>query len=329
MRYYIFFLLVLFGININSKITDYSLVFVHVGPVLPSYTKFALEQARLFNPEAPIYLIINKNAKKDERDNFIISTNNIITIFCEELHHSKEHQEFNENSSLNNSWREGFWRKATERFFYLDELISQLNLEHVIHLETDVMLYVNISDIFHALKRYKGIAAIFDNDNRCIPSFLYIPTKQMINTLVSFIAYRAKQGFNDMEILAHCKEKYGKEFIDFLPIIIPDYVHDHELKNQLGQKVVNSDPYHNYFDEFKSIFDGAALGQYLGGIDPRNGQSLPGFINESCIFNPSHFIYEWEKDWQGRKVPFLTYKNKKYRINNLHIHSKKLDEFKS
>ena len=80
---------------------------------------------------------------------------------------------------------------------------------------------------------------------------------------------------------------------------------------------------------FKSIFDAAAIGQYLGGGDPRNGTHGPGFINESCIFNPSLLVYEWLEDLEGRKVPFAVYGGEKFRVNNLHIHSKNLWQFTS
>ena len=92
---------------------------------------------------------------------------------------------------------------------------------------------------------------------------------------------------------------------------------------------MRSGPYTNHFYLFNSLFDAAAFGQYLGGEDPRNGHSAPGFINESCIFNPSHFTYTWEEDDQGRLVPYAHYKNEKVRINNLHIHSKNLAPFYS
>jgi len=77
------------------------------------------------------------------------------------------------------------------------------------------------------------------------------------------------------------------------------------------------------------LFDGAAIGQYLGGVDPRNQKSKPGFINESCVFNPSRFLFEWIKDDKGREIPYAIFKDCKYRINNLHIHSKNLAKFKS
>ncbi|MDZ4124685.1 MAG: hypothetical protein U1E02_10985, partial [Hydrogenophaga sp.] len=66
-----------------------------------------------------------------------------------------------------------------------------------------------------------------------------------------------------------------------------------------------------------------------GGIDPRNGVAGPGFITSQCLFNPSRLQFEWKVDTENRKVPYLIFGKEKYRINNLHIHSKNLKLFLS
>ena len=100
------------------------------------------------------------------------------------------------------------------------------------------------------------------------------------------------------------------------------------FRSPMGHQVKNIQKYYNNIEAFQSIFDAAALGQYLGGIDPNNGPSSPGFINESCVFNPSLLSYEWINDDRGRKIPYIIFSGEKYRINNLHIHCKNLILFK-
>jgi hypothetical protein len=102
------------------------------------------------------------------------------------------------------------------------------------------------------------------------------------------------------------------------------------LISPAGHTTQNPEFYSRNFNLFQSVFDAAALGQYLGGIDPfYHGPSLPGFINESCLFNPSAMTYTWERDEEGRLVPYATFKNETYKINNLHIHCKDLKRFSS
>ena len=111
----LYFILSLFGVLCAN---DYSLVFVHIGRNLPQHLEIAINQAKLFNPEASIYLVANKSAL----ENFY--TEDIVTVSCESLKISSQHKLFNKTSKHNTSFREGFWRYATERFFYIDELIK-------------------------------------------------------------------------------------------------------------------------------------------------------------------------------------------------------------
>jgi hypothetical protein len=304
-----------------------NIVFVHLGSQIPEYVYVALEQARLFNPQMDIYFIANEEAVKKTAYDF--SRDTFKVVLCETLERSNYHQLFNQKSPLDQKYRDGFWRKATERFFYIHELMVSRNLQQVVHIESDNMLYVDIATMSEALSNYKGIGAVFDSDNRCIPSFVYFADKKAIENLVAFMAEHASKGENDMETLASYRSSFPHDYIDNLPLIMPEYVRKYGLINDLKQTSINAAAYTNNFSLFKSIFDGAAFGQYLGGIDPRNGPSKPGFINETCLFKPSRFKFEWRKDEQGRKIPLALLGSSAYKINNLHIHSKRLEDFRS
>jgi hypothetical protein len=83
------------------------------------------------------------------------------------------------------------------------------------------------------------------------------------------------------------------------------------------------------YDVFKFIFDGAAIGQYLGGVDPRNTPGdTRGFVNETCIvkYDQYEFLWKW-KHGENIKRPFLLHNGEEIPIFNLHIHSKNLNDF--
>lgn len=313
----------------KAPVSEPSIVFVHLGPTLPEYLPTALSQARLFNPEISIYLLANESAIKNK--DLIGKDSNIKLISCESLQKSFCHKKFITRSTLNKTFRNGFWFFTTERFFYLAAFLKQYRLVDVFHLENDVMLYANLNELLPLFKKnyHDMIAATFDNDHRCIPGFLYISNAKPLEHFLDFITQKKNKSSNDMEAFSRFQQKYQGQWIDHLPILIPEYSKDHELISSSGSQGSHPNQFSNHFEQFHSIFDAAAIGQYLGGIDPRNGVCKPGFINEECIFNPTHFTFHWQEDDQGRKIPLITYQGSQWKINNLHIHSKNLKQFKS
>jgi hypothetical protein len=314
----------LFCAPIHS-LPNYSIVFIHLGKSIPAYTEIAISQAREFNPNASIILLANQEA--------LASFNcgpDRKCISCESLVRSKNHEDFLAQTSLDSSSRDGIWLYSSERFLYLDELMAQHGLQDVFHMEYDNMLYADLGELLPVFQsRYQGIAATFDNDGRCIPGFLYVKNSEAMNRLAKSFSDHAKENLFDMHLIAAFKNENHDGVIDHLPIITQEYIDEHPLVTPSGLAVVNKAKYAQNIDAFKSVFDAAALGQFLGGIDPRNDVSVPGFINESCVFNPSSIKIEWIVDEQNRRAPYVVYPHAKYRINNLHIHSKYLERFKS
>ncbi len=266
MRLKLLFLFLLFQTYVFAS--SYSIVFIHIGKDIPNYLEDAILQAKLFNEDTTIYVVgdkkpLNKFSKK------FVNFKNIKFVFCENLPISNEHLIFRKLTRLDDKWRGGFWRYTSERFFYLEELISKFKLKDVFHLESDAMLYRDLDELLPIFKkRYKGIAAVFDNDTRCIPCFIYIPSLEKMHKLTSFMALKKNYKFNDMEMLSSFSKSNLLEDMDRLPIIFEEYVKDNSLKSINGN--ITSSPYNflKNIDEFNSIFDGAAIGQYLDGSDP-------------------------------------------------------------
>jgi hypothetical protein len=304
---------------------EYSIVFVHIGKELPTYLPTAVEQARLFNPAAEIVVIGNEEAKRD-------LPGGARYVTCESLPKTKEHLHFLKGSPLNRSFREAFLLRASERFFYLAEWMAAENRSDVFHVESDNMLYVNLENLLPIFRRhYPGIGLPFSNDQNGVASFVYIPNRQSIERLTHYMALHARSGLTDMGILGKFREELGDFALKALPIIMDEYRSHHPLKSIDGSGHTTKDGalYSSHLADFNSLFDGVAYGLYLGGVDPRNGVSSPGHIDDTCVVNPSYLSFTWMRDDKGRNVPYLSYKQKTYRLNNLHIHCKKLDHFSS
>ena len=54
---------------------------------------------------------------------------------------------YNENmDKLNNTFRNGFWKLTSYRFNILHEYMFKYNVNNILHIENDVVLYKNLND---------------------------------------------------------------------------------------------------------------------------------------------------------------------------------------
>ena len=309
---------------ISAIFADYSIIFVHIGNEVPSYADVALSQARLFNPNARIILLSSKTGLK--RLHSLAQRENLQLYAYDYLPKSSIHKEYQDLCTETSP----FWRYTSERFLYLWDLMTVYSLENVFHLENDNMLYADLESFLpYFQEHYPGIGATFDNEDRCIPGFVWIANCKAMKNLVAYFVKLAPQRLFDMKVIGRYRQEYSTPWIDTLPIIMPEYLSAYRLESPHHHVTDRPFAYSNQSDTFHAIFDAAAIGQFLGGIDPIHANNQPGFINESCLFNPSLLEYKWTMDEQGRLVPYAIFGSAYYKIINLHIHSKRLYEFKS
>lgn len=212
-------------------------------------------------------------------------------------------------TSLDKSFRGGFWALASLRFFYIYEFMNKYDVKDVIHLENDVLIYYNCNNIIDKFDK-QFIYLPFDTFKRNIASIMYIPSSETFKIALDNYDFSK----NDMENFCNIKNKTG--VIKVLPIF-PQI----KTENKEVQFITEN------FEKFNCIFDAAAMGQYLGGIDPRNDpKNTVGFVNETCVIKYNMFKFIWVKI-NNIKRPFLKIGDLEIRIFNLHIHSKKLNEF--
>ena len=219
---------------------------------------------------------------------------------------------YNENAFTDREWfRDGFWRLTSARFFYIRALMQRDNLRNVIHLENDVPIYYNCNTLSGLLDETKMYMP-FDAYQRNIASIVYIPNAIILGRVLDHYNIQ----MNDMENFAIIRQ-HSPELIDNLPI----------FKNQASLTDEQQYVCRN-FDKFNIIFDGAAIGQYLGGIDPRNMPGdTTGFINETCVIKYNEYKLYWLTGDDKVSRPFIEIDGISVPIFNLHIHSKNLERF--
>lgn len=309
---------------------SHAIVFVHLGSVLPDYTGDALYQARLFN-DCPIYLVAEQAALAAAPPEPAWA---VTAVPIEALPISEPHAAFRQSTRIDREFRNGFWTYAIERFFYLETAAAQLGLETIIHLETDNLLYVDLSVLVPLLSHcYQGIAVPFVKDERAIAGIVYFRNREALSRLTYFFAnvFLGNPGvqINDMDLLGVMHRSFGAEVIDGLPVVPGD--DPGPMRSLAGGTAADPGLYTRHAGVIGAVFDPAPLGQFLDGIDPRNapGRRTVGFINESALYWPSRYRFLLARDDQGRRAPYLGTAGTFWPIVNLHFHSKNLAPFLS
>jgi len=305
-----------------------AIVLVHLGKkAFPTYGYDCIEQIRLFNEGEPIYLVLDVDCEVG--DPLRLSKSDCTIVRRNELKRTFKHSFYLATNLLRFKGMGGFWLYATERFFIIEEVMKRFRLGDVVHLENDVLLYLDLGksgDSFRS--KYPELGIVRDSDTRCMASFMYIRNTNAISRLNRYIAcnffLRRK---NDMQALsAYCRHKKWMQ----LPLVPSSYAVQFGLKNLGGEQADDGDAYSNTYPELNHAFDAASFGQYVGGIDKiLSKEDTRGFINETSYVNPSKGVVHWTKDEQHRLCPHFSYGGENVALANLHIHSKELYKYRS
>jgi hypothetical protein len=217
--------------------------------------------------------------------------------------------QFNASSNLDRNFRNGFFHLCSLRLFYLYSYIAQNQIEKCIHIENDVMVYYPLQITTHTPPLFQSdkLCLCFDTPDRVVPSIIYIPKPENLR----YVLERYDCNIDDMRNLA----RFDDCVVEKLPLFhLPGETHE---KNELSKN----------FAKYGVLFDGAAIGQYLGGVDPRNiPGDTRGFVNEECLIKYDGCSFVWKK--RGLLYyPAIRVGDKYIRIINLHIHCKQLHRF--
>ena len=215
------------------------------------------------------------------------------------------HDEFNymKRSTLDRGLWNGFWALTSARFFYIHALMKREKIFNVLHLENDVLIYYNADQLLPCFQDdNKKVWIPFDSFTRNIASIVFIPDSDSLGKLLDRYDY----GQNDMYNFRH------PDLVENFPILAGEESEDPEVRYVC-----------RWSKKFPYVFDAAAIGQYVGGVDPRNiAGSTVGFVNETSVikYNQHQITFD------SNRRPIL---DGKFAVFNLHIHCKDLEKFVS
>ena len=273
-------------------------VLVALGKI-PKYLEDCIFQIKQTQKKSKIFLLLNKDSGYKNK--------NCKIIFVEDLKKSKEHIFFIKKSKLvKDSYRNFFWKHSIERLYFIDNFLNKTKLTNVFHIENDVMVF---QPLFNLLpKDTSKIHLTMDCHERSVPGIMFIPN----HSCMWYLIQNWNHNKNDMINLGRfCKNNSG--VCETFPIMIPDDTFPEFTKNFIGY-----------------IYDAAAIGQYLGGIDPKNDpRDTRGFLTPESVFKFNNFKFRWMKDpVLFLYVPHVVIDDSTViPIANLHIHCKRLSNF--
>lgn len=257
---------------------------------LPEYAHKSINQSKFYLKEDPL-VITNEDLSQDE----IQELTNFFN-FCK--------------SKFPSFYKNKFWFLTLARLLIVYIKCKKLNIEKFIHLEYDNLIYSDMRELdsldagiyFTRVGPFCSSSGIMFCNS--ITSF-----EKFINVLISLINSGEKNvrrltSYDHLSemIMIDIIERKVKDVVKYLPILPFDFKQDG-------------------FDSLGVLFDGASYGQYLGGTltDASGWHGLHHFIGHAVANNKITIEFN--------KAPKVKYENKEYRVLNLHIHSKKLDNF--
>lgn len=302
------------------------LILTHIGTQLPGYIEFFIKQIRIWNTDYRIIFLVNEN----NVNNPIFITYNVESYPIEELHNSKIDSfisNFGQGSSFSHNINvdygsSDYWCVTATRLFYLYEFCKKNNINDYFYFENDIMIYEDLNKIHEIIKSKNlstnEILVTRSMNEKITTGFMYISNNNLLGELLDEI--------NNYLLNKEDLESMGIGMINEMILLSLYGIRNPDKIKNLP--LYYEGPFSESFSYFESIFDAASLGQYVDGTPNTPGQNLKiyGTVEESL--NGQEFKIEFHIH-DDKKVPYLITDSKITKINNLHLHSKRLHLFLS
>ena len=217
---------------------------------------------------------------------------------------------------------DGFWDNVCKRFVYLYLLQRKYGIDELIHIETDVVPYVDINGMWDAFNRVYGKKIVFipygSYQHNC--SFMYCNSQEILESFCMSIIDYFKRG------LEHFWDAYPGESI----INETHFAYTYQQENDENVGLFPAMPGDDHFDELGFLIDPHAWGMWVDGR-----QRIPG---KPCAVMTQHIgakILEGKYDvhfsFRNGKVvmPYVHDKieSKSYPLATLHFNSKRAERW--
>lgn len=296
-------------------------LFVQVGP-LTTYMKDFIEQAAKLNSTFKTTLITDQKSVAINSVEIIsldsVIPLHVITVLTEKVR----------AAGFDPSFRNGYWVKIFTRFLAISRFLESTAPQGpVVHLECDVTSYVSKEVIESTLESFRSSSAdvfipFIDSKTAC-PSIILSRESSSLIEVCDFVLENLGRnvGESDMSLLAYAHEC---GLVSALPTLTNQSTIMMPYR-ELSMTKTSKDQEGNTEPSAHIIFDAAAVGQFLFGIDPRisNGLLTPGYLELRGELD----ISRW-RNWRivtcadGLDRVAFSSENQTFILVQLHVHAK-------
>lgn len=332
-------------------------VLIHLGSALPSYFWDTVCQARRFYGGGLSVIVPDDSARLPEAKRFDCQSIPVSAFTgCEKI------KRLNAVSFMPRYADGNFWHAAMQRLFVLEEFMRRQAIDKCVHFENDVTLYHDPSlhePLFTSL--FKGGVAVtpLGPTHGCTAAYLYADTADSLGAVTGemlgllllgekhLLAMTGAPMVNEMTLLSLIQAK-NPQFVKSLPVMPKNPVSSPwlprrskgvfrpfaRLLDAVCPRIRRELPPWGVcanVDLFKSLFDAASWGQYVGGTFQGGpaGAAFPHHWAGPDLLKRRYEIV-WHVDENDRRCPYVKSRfgdEREWKLNNLHIHSKRIRDF--
>jgi len=287
---------------------------VSIGQI-PRYMNECIKNIKKIDSESSVYVITDSTDKVQDAKKIDYKT------ICSAQTKKIKSLNIYKNTSYE---KNPLWINSLLRIFLLKDIVEHYQLEDNIHFDSDVLIYQKFDNVCENFKKDKFNITKLASD-RLIFGYSYFKNFEVIDKVCNEISnYLEKEISKDQWV------NNPKNEMQILSAL------DNRLFNFLPSYPEGSSEY---------IFDGATYGQIVGGTHSRPRRYAPLRVYKKGLhdnrlknlprggwLDTSHDLTEKFLNDKSRiqfidKTPYLIKDGKKYKIVNLHIHSKELHRF--
>jgi hypothetical protein len=210
------------------------------------------------------------------------------------------------NQEIEFRFRSGYWRFTLERLLSIQQFHSENRDLAILHIESDVLLLPSFP--LNKLLDINSLMWCPCDHERDVASLLYAPDYSESVWLAEKVLsqLKSRKFITDMQILHNISQAFPAR-VKYFPSPIDSVSPDTSKE----------------FDSH-DLFDGALVGQWLTGLDPRNNWGITDIRATNKLKTDENHLLPWHGHFSYSRDFGLKYLNngQSFSIHNLHIHSK-------